>query len=114
MARTIAAADSDIATGFAVADGIEAVRQRVLQRLRLFRGESFLDAEAGVPYLTDLLGERLPSALAGSIIADQIRDVPGVLAVDNVDAQLDPRTRRLSVTADVTADDGTASVSVTV
>jgi len=113
MTRTISTGD-DLAAGFAVVDGLEAVRQRVLQRLRLFRGESFLDAEAGVPYLTDLIGERLPSALAGSIIADQIREVPGVLAVDNVDAQLDPATRQLSVTAEVTADDGTAAVAVTV
>jgi len=113
MTLTISAGD-DLAAGFAVVDGLEAVRQRVLQRLRLYRGESFIDAEAGVPYLTDLLGERLPSALAGSIIADQIRGVRGVVAVANVDAQLDPATRRLSVSADVSADDGTASVAVTV
>ena len=112
MTRTIAASDTDLADLFGVADGIEAVRQRVRQRLLLYRGESFLDAESGIPYLQGILGERLPRALAAVLIADEIRKVAGVESVVNVDTSFDPQTRRLSVVATVITDDSTITTEV--
>ena len=103
MTRTISAGDTDLAEVFGVASDIEAVRQRVRQRLLLYRGESFLDASTGVPYTSDLLGRRLPNVLASAIIADQVRGVTGVDAVTNVDVVFDPRTRKLSIEATVEA-----------
>ncbi|MYD94836.1 MAG: hypothetical protein F4Y02_14350 [Chloroflexi bacterium] len=106
MTRTLSAGD-DLAPGFAVADGTEAVRQRVVQRLRLFRGEAFTDADAGVPYIPDLLGARLPSALAASIVRSVLLSVDGVEDVLRIEVDLDGSTRQLSIDVEARADDGT-------
>lgn len=113
MTRTISAG-VDLAGGFVVAAGLEAVRQRVAQRLRLYRGEAFLNADAGIPYVGDIVGQRLPNTLAAAIIAAQIRSVPGVLDVIRLDVALNAQTRQLEVVAEVRAQDGTASASVTI
>lgn len=113
MTRTISAGDTDLSTVFGVASDIEAVRQRVRQRLLLYRGESFLDAETGVPYTGDILGRRLPNVLASAIIADQVRGVTGVDAVTNVDVVFDPSTRKLSIEATVEAATTVVVVQVT-
>ena len=112
MTRTLSAGD-DLAAGFAVVDGTEAVRQRVVQRLRLSRGEAFMDAEAGVPYLLEILGRRIPSSLAGELVAAEVRKVPGVANVANVDVSFNRTTRHLRITADVTVGEQTTAVDVT-
>ena len=109
MPRTISAAD-DIATPLAVADGLEALRQRVVQRLRLHRGEWFLDQEAGVSWLGDILRRPIPAGLAAQVIAAEIREVEGVVSVTNVVAELDRTQRRLQFSADVAGDAGTIAV----
>ena len=98
MSRTISA-DDDLAAGFTVVDGLESVRQRIRQRLRLFRGEDYRAFGTGTPYYGELLSTRLPPAVAGQVIADEIRGVQDVLGVTDVEAVLDRTTRRLRVSA---------------
>lgn len=113
MTRTLSAGD-DLPAGFTVVDGAEAVRQRLLQRFRLFRGEAFTDADAGVPYIPDLLGSRLPSALATSIVRTVALSVDGVEDVLSVEVELSGASRQLRIDVHARADDGTTiSVSVT-
>ena len=80
--QTLSAPDRDI--DFTVVSGLEAVRQGILQRLRFWRGEWFLDATEGVPYLTDLLGDRLDTGLVQSVVRDQVLAVPDVTGVSNL------------------------------
>ena len=48
-------------------DGAEQVRQQLLIKLKLWRGEWFLDTEFGTPYLQQILGKQL--TMSGAIVA---------------------------------------------
>lgn len=59
----------------AIVDGVEALKQRLKQRLLLFRGEWFLDLNAGVPYFSDVFIKQprrniLESAFKREIVGD--------------------------------------------
>ena len=109
MTRTLSA-DTDISRTFAIAEGLEAVRQRVIQRLRLHRGEAFLAANVGVPWHQEILGQSGASGLANQIITDEILGVRDVTGVSNVVISLDRSTRRLRFTAEVDTVHGPAPV----
>lgn len=94
-----------------LARGLESVRQRVIERVRFFAGEWFLDAAAGVPYYQRILTRPADTVLAAVAITDQIRDVDGVVDVRDVRAVIDPATRRLTWSATVDTDAGAAAVN---
>ena len=96
MTRTISAAD-DLAAGFAVVDGLEAVRQRVLQHLRFTLGEWFLAPDQGIPYFEGLFADNASVELASQLITAEVLRVDGVTAAEVLQATLDPSTRKLRV-----------------
>lgn len=77
-----------------VEEGLEAVRQRVLQRLRFTRGEWFLSEGDGVPYFDVIFNQGLDSGLVAQVIVAELLRIPTVDAVEVVSATLDPTTRR--------------------
>lgn len=91
-------------------DSPEAVGQAVLTRLRLLRGEWFLDNQVGVPYSTEVLGKTTLStadaALRGAILA-----TPGVTALVSYSSTLD--NRQLTVQATINTQYGQTTVSTT-
>ena len=93
--RTLSAPDRDIR--FEIVSELEAVRQRIQQRLRFWRGEWFLDATEGVPYLTDLLGDRLDTGLVESVVRDQILSIEDVESISNLEVVQDERSFRVGV-----------------
>lgn len=95
--QSLSAPDHDIE--FAIVTDLEQLRQRIQQHLRFFRGEWFLDTTEGVPYLTDLLGDRLDTSLVESVLYSQILEVDGVVSVSNISVVEVRRTYRF--TADV-------------
>lgn len=66
--------------------------------MRFFRGEWFLNAEEGVPYLSDLLGDRLDIGLVESVIRNQILAVEDVTGVSNVTVTESHRVFRFGAT----------------
>ena len=52
-------------------EGAEQVRQQLLIKLKLWRGEWFLDTEFGTPYLQQILGKQL--TMSGAIVALRFR-----------------------------------------
>ena len=85
----------DQATGyrdleFAVVDGLQSVVQRVETRLRFFLGTWFMNTQAGVPYIPDVLGRMADVSLAKRVIADAARGVDGVLEVTKSSFRLGP------------------------
>lgn len=91
MTRTIDGVLSlDRHGNLAIVQGIEAVRQRVLQRLHFVRGEWFLSDTEGIPYYQELFGQPYNEGLAARVISSEILRVAGVANVEVVSASLAP------------------------
>ena len=108
--RTISAV-GDLAEDFAVVDGMEAVRQRVLQHLRFTLGEWFLEPDEGVPYFDGLFADNTGVSLASQLIAAEVQRVDGVTSVQVARADLDSTIRRLSVELRVGTADGELTIT---
>lgn len=82
--------------------GARAVDANIRTRLLVFLGECFFALDAGVDWW-NLLGGKNPQAQAGIIL--QCRTIIaasyGVVRINQVQAQLNTRTRRLTVTYDI-------------
>lgn len=89
----------------AITDGGLQVGQSVQSRLRLFRGEWFLDIQAGLPWYQQVLGTRNMSR-AEHLIKREILQTPGVTKLTRFDVTLDRRTRRMKVSFVFVANSG--------
>lgn len=91
--------DLDVSTlDFVLIDSAAQVRQQLLIKLKLWRGEWFLDTEFGTPYLQEILGKQL--TLSGSLIAlrKSILEVPGVRSIKEFKYNFSNVERKLTVT----------------
>jgi hypothetical protein len=84
-----------------VIEDLEALRQKVNQRLSLFKGTWIIDINAGVPYLQDILKKPVDPGLAASIIGNEILKEDEVTSLGQVTTDLDPETRVFTYTAQV-------------
>ena len=92
--RTLGVEEPGHDIDLSVVDRLESVRQRVRQRLLLWRGTWFADVQAGVPYIEDVFGRQQDAGLAQRTITDILRTVEDVTDVREVLAALDETTRR--------------------
>lgn len=95
-------------------DGIGAITQATVQRMRTLQGEVFLDLQLGVPYFQSLLGQRdgliaFEQALQGAILG-----TPGVTALTYWKTDLNAAERRLDVTFRATTQLGPVNWSGTI
>ena len=92
-------------------DGAEQVRQQLLIKLKLWRGEWFLDTEFGTPYLQQILGKQL--TMSGAIVAlrKSILEVRGVTQIMGFDYQFDRASRTIKVQFTVNTPYGIVEVS---
>lgn len=87
--------------------GAEAIAQRILVRLRWFKGEWFLDENQGIPYFQVLLGVKSPDiALVSGLLRRAILSTPGVARVQSLDLSYDSSTREASLAFVAETDDG--------
>jgi len=91
----------DASGNLAALEGIEALRQKIVRKLRHFQGEWFLDTESGVPYFQEIFERPISSGLVASILNQEIVEESEVVALGEVSATLDPATRAFSYTAQV-------------
>lgn len=89
----------------------ETIAQAVLTRLRLWRGEWFVDVRDGTPYLQEILGKRQLGRNPDAAIRERILGTEGVLEMRAYESTFDGNTRRLSVTATVSTIYGTATIT---
>ena len=76
--------------------GAESVAQKLRVRLRLFRGEWFMDTSVGVPYYTDVLG-RHPLSAVEALLRQAIVTCPGVKTLESFTFAVNPdRTATLT------------------
>ena len=101
--------DGDIAIvngDLAIVMGSDAVKQNLMQRLRFFTGDWFLDTSIHVPYYESIFKKNPDLQEVQAILQNVIVTTPGVLSLDSFDLQLDTSTRKLSVSFQVSVFDG--------
>lgn len=75
----------------------EQVRQQLLIKLKLWRGEWFLDTEFGTPYLQEILGKQLTLSGALAALKQSILEVSGVQRIVTFTYAFSNSTRKLTV-----------------
>ena len=76
------------------------VGQAVLTRLRLIKGEWFLDVTDGTPYNSQILGAGMV-ATYDAAIQDVILNTQGVVNISAYSSQVNPATRQATVSATI-------------
>ena len=74
------------------------MRQQLLIKLKLWRGEWFLDTEFGTPYLQSILGKQLTLSGALAALKQSILEVSGVQRIVAFTYTFSNSTRKLTVT----------------
>ena len=98
----------------AIVDGIEGLRQKILMKLRFWRGEWPLAVQDGIPYYERIFGRTQNASIGASVITSAIRDEEEVRDVINIESSIDPATRHMTYSADVVSIHGQIPISVTV
>jgi hypothetical protein len=88
-----------------VEDG-PATAQRIKQKLSLWRGEWFLDARAGFPWLQDVLGQRVRPEVLQSLLRDVITRDPGIRTLEELNLDFENEARRIEISFRARATDG--------
>jgi hypothetical protein len=97
----------------ALITGIALIEQRIKRRLRTGLGEWFLDpAGVGLPLL--VWRQQKPPDLTVIVqrVQQEIRDIPGVSRTENFVGVHDPAARRVTVSGDVFAADGSVTSAI--
>lgn len=91
--------------------GLDSVRQRIRMRIRMFKGEVFIDTALGTPHFDSTFARRPDLDLIKSVYRKVIGESEGVVELLSLTVEL-PSTRILSVKAEVLASDGQRIVLV--
>lgn len=82
---------------FVFVDSGEATRQRLVQKLLLWRGEYWLDTSQGFPWIQEILGQRPSPEVVTSLIRNLLERDPGVSSIDNLEVDFDGVGRALDI-----------------
>ncbi|MCK1783434.1 hypothetical protein L9Z73_03375 [Pseudomonas sp. TNT11] len=93
-------------------DSPDAVAQAVSTRLKLDQGEWFLDKTEGMPWKTEVLGERT-AATRDSAVQKRILGTQGMVQIDSYEGVIDPETRKFTPTAEITTAYGQTTITGT-
>jgi hypothetical protein len=102
--------DSTLGVPFLV-NSAACVGQAILTRLKLWKGEWFVDITDGTPWMQLILGKNT-KASADAAIKQRILSTPGVTSISNYSSSYNGTTRSLSVS--VTANTLYGPVTVTI
>lgn len=78
-------------------DGLSAIKQDILQRLRFYLGEWFLDTTKGVPYFQQILIKNPDQSKIDAIFINTILNTPGVITLTAYSFDLDSVNRILNI-----------------
>jgi len=105
--------DLDITNNeMSLVDETEEIAQMLRTRLKLYRGEWFLNTGEGVPWLQEILGKTNTKNGIESIIKDQILQTPGVKSLEEFSSEINTATRQLNVSFQVKTESDTISLEV--
>lgn len=88
----------------------ECVRQAVVTRLKLWRGEFFANLADGTPWLQEILGPRAAST-PDAAIKDRMLGTTGVTGLAAYDSSYNPADRSFTVTATLNTVYGTIQLT---
>jgi len=74
---------------FIFLQGVQSLAENIDQRLKLFKNKYFMNQEAGVPYIEDILKKPVDPGLVASILNAEILKHPEVTGIGEVEADLD-------------------------
>ncbi len=80
-----------------IVEGLAAIGQHVAMRLRSYKGEWFLDQNAGVPYFQEVLEKGTPAARIRAIFQRIILETDGIISVNSMTLDYDASARTLVV-----------------
>jgi hypothetical protein len=80
-----------------VVNGPEAVAQHVRQRLMTFEGEWFLDINAGMRWLEDIMARRYNPTLAEAMVKNEVLDTPGITGINALSISYSQERRDLMI-----------------
>ncbi len=86
--------------------GADEVAQRLRCRLKMFRGEWFLNTERGVPFRTEIFVKGINPDRIAAAIKREILTTSGVLALLEYSQEFDSAQRQMAVSFRVQATDG--------
>lgn len=89
-----------------ISSGQKAIEQDLASRLRIIRGEFFLDRGRGVPYLSDVWVKNPNLNVVRSAFRDAILGTPGILEITQFALTLDTATRTAILDFTATTDFG--------
>lgn len=81
----------------AMVEDAQAVGQHARQRLLTFEGEWFLDIEAGVSWLSDILGKGYNPALAEAVVKAELLNTDGVTSIETFSVSFNRNRRELVI-----------------
>lgn len=85
-------------------EGIEEIAQILRQRLRVFKGDWFLDTSEGIPYYEEILKKNPSPVTVDSLFKNEILNTPGV--VELLSFELIIEGRRLDLTFSARTEQG--------
>lgn len=108
--------DLDVSmNGFSITDGQEEVRQRLIQRLKTFLGEWFLDTTIGVPYHQIIFQKAVPNSVVEDLFKSEILATTGVTElVSFPPLEFDPVSREMEMDFEVATPYGEMAVGLEV
>ena len=94
-----------------IISGTQEVRQRLLQNLKSFRGDWFLNLTSGVPYFENIFRKDYDIEVIGTVIKDAIINTVGVMELLDFDLSIDDSARTLNLSFNVRTIDETITIS---
>lgn len=85
---------------------LEEVRQKVQIRLKTFREEWFMNADAGLPYFQQILNKGVTKNFIDAQIKSATIRTDGVINIVNFSSELDTRLRTYTATLTVSTSEG--------
>lgn len=87
-------------------DGKDAIVQHVLQRLRTFQEEWFLDITVGIPYLQQIMVKNPDLNKVDALIINEILGTPGITELLSFQSAVDNNLRQLAISFRARSTDG--------
>lgn len=84
---------------------VDSIAQAMTIRIKTLAGEWFLDTSIGVPYLTEILGQKRNERFIRQMLLPEIQAVHGVQHIKDFEAKEEPH-RKLSISFAAVLTDG--------